>query len=177
MDSNNDNNNENGVEVAEAIIRRISPDIRVFIYSSIRPDDAEDAMQEVLKAVALNLKKFQGDTEKEFWAWCYRISRNKLSDFYRKEYAAQTVPVEPEELYRLMEVSAQTRPMTAGVRHDLDHIIKLLTATRPQCAKLLWDHFVVGLDYNEIAEFLNEAYDTVRMRVTRCLEDARALAS
>lgn len=129
------------LRLAEAIIRHIAPDMRVFIFSSIRPDDAEDALQEVFKAVALNLKGFSGTTLKEFWAWCYRIARNKLSDHYRKEYAERTFPMPPEELYRLMEVSAQTRPMTAGVRHDLDHIIKLLTATRPQCAKLLGPAF------------------------------------
>jgi DNA-directed RNA polymerase specialized sigma24 family protein len=59
-------------------------------------------LQEVLKAVATSLKKFKGDTAKEFWGWCYRIARNKLSDQFRSQYADRLQPVPPEELWKMM---------------------------------------------------------------------------
>jgi DNA-directed RNA polymerase specialized sigma24 family protein len=66
------------IRLAEEIFRLIEPDLRVFVFSSVSHEAAKDALQEILKAVATSLKQFKGDTVKEFWAWCYRIARNKL---------------------------------------------------------------------------------------------------
>src|SRR5580698_725168 len=161
------------IRLAEEIFRRIEPDLRVFVFSSVSHDAAKDALQEVLKAIAIGLKQFKGDTVKEFWAWCYRIARNKLSDHYEQQRTNRFQPVAPEELWRMMEVSAQDAPMTPAVRHDLDYAIKLLTATKPECSDLLWRHYVIGLDYGEIAEERNLNYDNVRMKIGRCLDEAK----
>ena len=130
-----------------------------------------------MKAIATSLNKFQGETEKQFWAWCYRIARNKLSDHYREQYAERAQPVAPDELWRMMEVSAQDAPITAQTRHDLDYAIKLLTAAKPECYQLLWQHYVVGRDYGEIAEERGLNYDAVRMQIGRCLDQAKSLVS
>jgi|SRR5580704_601117 RNA polymerase sigma factor (sigma-70 family) len=165
------------IRLAEEIFRRIEPDLRVFVFSSISNDAAKDALQEVLKAVAVSLKGFKGDTHKEFWGWCYRIARNKLSDHFRQQYAERIQPVSPDELWRMMDVSAQDAPMTAAIRHDLDYIIKLLTTANPDCSDLLWKHYVIGLDYSEIAEERNVSYDNARMKIGRCLDEAKSLAT
>jgi DNA-directed RNA polymerase specialized sigma24 family protein len=68
--------------LAEQIFRLIGPDLHLFVFSHVSGDAANDVFQEVLKAVAVSLKQFKGDTVKEFWAWCYRIARNKLNDQY-----------------------------------------------------------------------------------------------
>jgi RNA polymerase sigma factor (sigma-70 family) len=165
------------IRLAEEIFRLIEPDLRVFVFSSVSHEAAKDALQEVLKAVAVSLKQFKGDTVKEFWGWCYRIARNKLSDHFRQQYAERMQPVSPEELWQMMDVSAQDSPMTAATRHDLDYIIKLLTATKPDCSDLLWKHYVIGLDYGEIAEERNVSYDNARMKIGRCLDEAKSLVS
>jgi len=163
------------IRLAEEIFRRIEPDLRVFVFSSVSHDAAKDALQEVLKAVAVSLKQFKGDTVKEFWAWCYRIARNKLNDQFRKQYADRMQPMPPEELWQMMEATEQNAPMSPAVRHDLDYAIKLLTAAKPDCSDLLWRHYVIGLDYGEIAEEQNLNYDAVRMKVGRCLDEVRRL--
>jgi RNA polymerase sigma factor (sigma-70 family) len=165
------------IRLAEEIFRLIEPDLRVFVFSSVSNEAAKDALQEVLKAIAIGLKQFKGDTVKEFWAWCYRIARNKLSDHYEQQRTNRFQPVAPEELWRMMEVSAQDAPMTPAVRHDLDYAIKLLTATKPDCSDLLWRHYVIGLDYGEIAEERNLSYDNARMKIGRCLDEAKSLVS
>ena len=165
------------IRLAEEIFRRIEPDLRLFVFSSISNDSAQDALQEVLKAVAVSLKQFKGNTEKEFWAWCYRIARNKLSDHYRQQYAERVQPVAPDELWRMMELSAQDAPITAQTRLDLDYAIKLLSAAKPDCSNLLWRHYVIGLDYAEIAEEQNMSYDSIRMKIGRCLDEAKSLVS
>ena len=165
------------IRLAEQIFRRIEPDLRIFVFSSVTNDAAKDALQEVLKAIATILNKFQGDTEKQFWAFCYRIARNKISDHYRQQYAERFQPVDPAELWKMMEVSAQDAPISAAVRHDLDYAIKLLTAAKPDCSDLLWRHYVVGLDYAELAEERNQTYDAIRMQIGRCLDQAKSLVS
>ena len=165
------------IRLAEEIFRRIEPDLRLFVFSGVSHDAAKDALQEILKAVAVSLKQFKGDTAKEFWAWCYRIARNKLNDHYRSKAADRMQPTPPEDLWQMMELSAQDAPMTAAVRHDLDYAIKLLTAAKPDCSDLLWRHYVIGLDYAEIAEERNLNYDNVRMKIGRCLDEAKSLVS
>jgi len=165
------------IRLAEEIFRRIEPDLRVFVFSSVSHDAAKDALQEVLKAVAVSLKQFKGDTAKEFWAWCYRIARNKLNDHYRNKAADRMQPIAPEDLWQMIEASAQDAPMTPAVRHDLEYAMKLLTNSKPECYDLLWNHFVFGLDYADIATDRNMSYDSVRMKIGRCLEEVKSLVS
>ena len=83
----------------------------------------------------------------------------------------------PEELWQVVEASAQVAPLTPQNRLDLDYAMKLLTAAKPECSDLLWQHYVVGLDYAEIAEEKDLNSDAVRMRVKRCLDEAKSLVA
>ena len=162
---------------AEKIFAQIEPDLRFFIFGLISHHEAEDALQEVLRAVATNLSKFSGSTKGEFWAWCYRIARNKLSDHFRAKAASRMEPMPPEELWSLIESSAHAAPMSAADRLDLAHAMKLLAASKPECYDFLWQHYVIGLDYRDIAEGFQLQYDNVRMKIGRCLETARSLVT
>lgn len=147
------------------------------MFSAIRPPAADDVLQEVLKAVATALAKFAGDTTATFWARCYGIARNKLNDHYRRQAADRMQPMPPEELWQLVEASAQTAPLSAADKHDLEYAMQLLTASKPECREYLWKRYVFGLDYAEIAEEKNLSYDNIRMRIGRCLEEAKALVA
>jgi RNA polymerase sigma factor (sigma-70 family) len=159
----------------EKIFCKIEPKLRLFVFGLISRPEAEDALQEVLKAVATSLKKFNGNTTEEFWGWCYRIARNKLNDCFRAKAADRAEPMPPEEMWRLIDESAQDIPMSAADRLDLDHAMRLLTASKPECHELLWNHFVIGFNYQDIAEEQHLQYDNVRIKIGRCLETARSL--
>jgi RNA polymerase sigma factor (sigma-70 family) len=133
--------------------------------------------QEVLKAVATSLRKFQGDSAKEFWGWCYRIARNKLNDQYRKQGSDRMQPMPPEDIWQMIEASSHDAPVTPAVRQDLQYALQLLTKSKPECYDFLWNHFVFELDYADIAADRNMTYDNVRMKIGRCLEEARSLVS
>jgi RNA polymerase sigma factor (sigma-70 family) len=165
------------IRLAEEIFRLIEPDLRLFVFSSVSHEAAKDALQEVLKAIATGMKQFKGDTAKEFWAWCYRIARNKLNDHYRSKAADRMQPLPPEELWQMMELSAQDAPMSPAIRHDLEYAMNLLTSSKPECYDFLWKHFVFGLDYSDLAEERNMSYDNVRMKIGRCLEEAKSLVA
>jgi RNA polymerase sigma factor (sigma-70 family) len=163
--------------LAEAIFHRIEPDLRLFVFGNISRDTAQDALQEVLKGVAISLTKFKGGTEKEFWGWCYSIARNKMRDQFREKYSDLTQPMPPEEIWQLVEASAKAEPLSAGDRHDLEYAMKLLTSSKPECYDLLWKHFVNGFDYDDLAEVQGITYDSIRMKIKRCLIEAQSLVS
>jgi DNA-directed RNA polymerase specialized sigma24 family protein len=83
------------LRLAEEIFHLIEPDLRFFVFRAIRPTAAKDVLQEVLKAVATGMKKFPGGSNEEFWAWCYRIARNKLNDHFRRQAADRVPPMPP----------------------------------------------------------------------------------
>src|ERR1039457_229202 len=121
------------LRLAEEVFRLIGPDLRFFVFSAIPHDAAKDVSQEVLKAVFTSLGGFQGGSAPEFWAWCYRIARNKINDHLRRVMTERLQPMPPEELRRLVEASAPGGTLTPTDRHDLDYAMKLLTATKPEC--------------------------------------------
>jgi DNA-directed RNA polymerase specialized sigma24 family protein len=82
-----------------------------------------------------------------------------------------------EEILDLVDASEQAEPMTAADRHDLEYALKLLDGSKPECRDYLWNHYVIGFDYGEIAEEQNLNYDNVRMKIGRCLEEAKSLVS
>ncbi len=73
--------------------------------------------------------------------------------------------------------AGQAEPLTAADRHDLDYALKLLDRSKPECRDYLWNHFVIGFDYAEIAEEQNLNYDNVRMKIGRCLDEAKSLVA
>jgi hypothetical protein len=51
----------------------------------------------------------------------------------------------PEELWQLVEASAQDAPLSPADRLDMEYAMKLLTASKPEFYDFLWKHFVFGL--------------------------------
>jgi DNA-directed RNA polymerase specialized sigma24 family protein len=82
-----------------------------------------------------------------------------------------------DELLDLVDASAQAASLTAADRHDLEYALNLLDRSKPECRDYLWNHYVIGFDYGEIAEEQNLNYDNVRMKIGRCLDEAQSLVS
>ena len=165
------------LRLAEAIFRQIEPDLRLFVFNAIQPPAAEDVLQEILKSIAASLINFRGDTLPAFRSWFYTIARNRLNDHFRKKANDRLQPMPNDELLDLVDASEQTEPMTAADRHDLEYALKLLDGSKPECRGYLWNHYVIGFDYGEIAEEQNLNYDNVRMKIGRCLEEAKSLVA
>lgn len=165
------------LRLAEEIFRQVEPGLRLFVYNAVRAPAADDVLQEVLKAVATSLTKFAGDTHTKFWAWSYGIARNKINDQYRRQATDRMEPMPEKELRQLVEASAHAAPLSAADKHDLDYAMNLLAAAKPECRDFLWQHYVLGLDYAEIADEQKLSYDNVRMKIGRCLEQAKSLVS
>jgi RNA polymerase sigma factor (sigma-70 family) len=164
------------LKLGEAIIRRVAPDIRVFLMGLVPPDAVADICQETLVAIARGLTRFEGTTAKAFFAWGYSIARNKLNDHLRRQCAEERVTsFEPEQLVALLDGAVADGALSPQDLMDLQEAMQALAVSKPECREFLWKHFVTGFDYAEIAEESGLTYDGVRMKIGRCLDLARTI--
>jgi len=121
-------------------------------------EDALDATQEALVAIARGIDKFDGRAK--FTTWCYRVAMNAALDEARRE-ARRPTPVE-----------TVVEPREPGPAFDdavVDHLVidRALShlSVEHRAAVALRD--LVGMDYAEIGLVLNIPPGTVRSRIAR----------
>ena len=122
------------------------------------PDDALDASQEALLAIARRIDTFDGRSR--FTTWCYRVATNAALDEARRR-GRRPAPVET-----LPEPRSRGPSLEDAVADQLD-IDAALAELSPghRAAVALRD--LVGLDYAEIASVLDIPPGTVRSRISR----------
>lgn len=132
------------------------------------PDDALDATQEALLAIARKIGSFDGRSQ--FSTWAYRVATNAALDESRRR-ARRPLPSES-----LPEGSARPGHATTGHsgteasdtgladRLDVDAALAHLT---PEYRAAVALRDLVGMDYAEIAAVLDIPPGTVRSRISR----------
>lgn len=163
---------ERRLEIANLIYAEIHRDLRIYLMSRVHPNSVEDILNEALKAIFGSLDKFRGNSNEEFFKWCYRIAHNKACDAHRKN-RLETLPT--EEFWELVEAADKKEPLSPGDKHDFEHVIKLLAKLKPACRELLLNHFFFGFSLVELGQELKLKYDAVRQRIKRCLQSVRGL--
>ncbi len=123
----------------------------------------------------MELDRFNGSSCGQFWSWCYQIARYKLIDVVRKLASAKTVSLDIETLEKVMNESIELTPKIPGETEDLEFALQLLGRAKAPCVDYLWTHYILGWTYEEIADSYALPYDTVRMKLKRCLELAQKL--
>lgn len=122
------------------------------------PEDALDATQEAMLAVARGIGRFDGRSA--FTTWLYRVATNAALDEGRRR-SRRPLPVET-----LPEAPPTDPPFDAGVsaRVDIDAALARLPEEF-RVAVVLRD--LCDLDYAEIAAVLDVPPGTVRSRISR----------
>lgn len=121
------------------------------------PEDALDATQEALIAVARGIGHFDGRSA--FTTWLYRVATNAALDEGRRK-ARRPRPVEqPEETVGHMspEDAVDARLDVDAALRELPEDFRVAVVLRDLC----------DLDYAEIAEVLGVPAGTVRSRIAR----------
>ena|ERR1700722_8114439 len=162
------------VRLAGEVIRLIADKIYLFILPRA-PAAAEDLRQTVFIAIAQGLGKFKGDSEPEFWGWCYQIARNIVGKHFREESRGRIISLDPEEIARLLDASASDEPYAADEEQDLKEALGLLKKSDPDCFELLWSFFILGFNYKKIATQSGLDYDNVRIKIRRCVDYTQTL--
>jgi RNA polymerase sigma-70 factor, ECF subfamily len=127
-----------------------------------QPEDALDATQEAMIAIARGITRFDGRAA--FTTWSYRVATNAALDELRRK-RRRPLPVDPTD--RDGRAPADRGPSLeerVGTRLDVDAAL----ATLPdefRVAVVLRD--LCDLDYAEIADVLDVPPGTVRSRISR----------
>ena len=156
--------------MAERIVATIFSPLSLFISlrRGIDPNKVPDVLMVTLTAIFGAIPVFRGTTHSEAWSYCYRIA-------FHKAIANPVVTVPDEILWALVEASEKDRPMATGERLDLEAVMKLLRLVKPPCVDYLLMHYIVGLDYEQMADVLDMTTENVGATVRRCLKLAREL--
>lgn len=155
----------------EDLLALIQPRVqRIVGRMLLHPQDAEEATQDALLAVARNIGRFEGRSR--FSTWMYAVASNSARSTYRslKRRAAEH-PV--DELPTAAD--PRTTSVIAGSRLDLLEALEAVGARNPELVEPLVLRDVGELDYNEIARLLDVPLGTVKSRIHQARHLVRPL--
>ncbi|MEV8505175.1 RNA polymerase sigma factor [Actinoplanes sp. NPDC051475] len=142
----------------EELLAAVRPEVlRVCARFLPNREDAEEACQDTLLAVAQGIANFEGRSA--FRTWLYRIAANRSRTTYqvlRRRFLAEASGPLPER------PDPQRTSVVAGTRLDL---LDALERLGPQLAEPVALRDVIGLSYAEIATSLDLAEGTVKSRI------------
>jgi RNA polymerase sigma-70 factor (ECF subfamily) len=153
------------------LLAAIQPRVqRIVGRMLLHPQDAEEAAQDALLAVARNIGRFEGRSK--FTTWLHAVASNSARSTYRTlkrrgaEHSVDDLPVSADP---------RTTSVIAGSRLDLLEALEVLGASSPELVEPLVLRDVSGLDYNEIARLLDTPLGTVKSRIHHARQFVRPL--
>jgi len=139
-------------------------------------DAAEDITQETFVKVWKNLKKF--DQSKSFKTWLFTIAKNTTYDWLKKKKEIPFSSFVDEEGESWLEniSSEEILPDEILERKDIaDEFEKILEKIPVHYRAILLLHYKEDFSLHEIAEILDEPYNTVKSRHQRGLGKLKKL--
>ncbi|GAB1820915.1 MULTISPECIES: RNA polymerase sigma factor [Herbidospora] len=153
------------------LLRRVEPDVlrhceRLLPYRQ----DAEEACQDTLLAVARNIGRFEGRSR--FSTWLHIVTANCARTTYRTlkrrsaEQSSDDLAEQRPDPHRVSVI--------AGARLDLLDAIEALEAEKPDLARALVLCDIVQLDYSDIAAQLGIPLGTAKSRIHQARKHIQA---
>jgi RNA polymerase sigma-70 factor (ECF subfamily) len=149
---------------------------KVFRYSLHRlfiRDVAEDVTSDVFLWVAGNMRRFSGETQKDFERWLYRVATNEVNAYVRRTRRRRELL---EAAVRSRAIRTLHFPGTAGGGEDaLDWptLYQEILRLKPREQSIITLRFFEQMTHKEIAEVLRERPTTVRVALSRTLQTLR----
>ena len=159
-------------DALEYLLALVQPRVkRIAGKMLLYPQDAEEAAQDALLAVARNIAKFDS-TRAKFTTWMHAVAANSARSTYRslkrraQEQATAEFPTAADP---------RTTSVIAGSRLDFLEALEVLGSRNPDLAEALVLRDVNELDYAEIAGLLDVSLGTLKSRIHRAREAIRPL--
>ncbi len=160
----------------KASVVEIYPAIQAFIIGRLGWQLGEDATSETLRGILKRLPSIRAGTKKDFRSFCFGVAHHKINDVLRSKYGNKAKPLETAELAGFIEVGGNSPSLSPGTKDDLQLILGLLNASKFPCDQILSDHFLIGWEVEVLASGLGVSKDAMRMKIQRCLDEARRIA-
>jgi RNA polymerase sigma-70 factor (ECF subfamily) len=133
------------------------------VHSMVPMVDADDVTQEIFVSLLSSIDSFQGDST--FATWFFKITRNRIADYYRKRSRSQ-----------IKEAGREQDPVTHDPRDWIDNRLEVketLVKLPVRYREVLLLRFLEGLSIGDVAERLGLTYEAARSRCRRALYMAR----
>jgi len=145
---------------------------RVYAYVAYRvgrKQDAEDLVSETFLKVVKHIDDFEYQGEGSFSAWLFRIARNEVNSFFRRNHRnPDFVPV--DELPDL--TSSNILPNDVVLRKEqFAKLRRLIGTLPPRRQEMILFKFFGGMRNQEIAKILSLDERTVASHLSRALDD------
>jgi RNA polymerase sigma factor (sigma-70 family) len=140
--------------------------LRVCVRLLPNREDAEEACQDTLLAVARGLPRFEGRSA--FRTWMYRLATNRARSTYRRRGSA---PTASDDVLTDLEDPRRTS-VVASTRLDL---LAAMGHLRPELAEAVALCDVLGMSYAEIATLHRVPEGTVKSRIHQARRELRRL--
>ena len=153
-------------DIYEASVKRIYD---FLFYKTLDETVAQDLVSDTFMKALKSMKHFSGSTEKELFAWLYRIAYNTFVDHTRSR-------TETDDLEIASETIGHDAGLEAGVDHrsKLEEVLSYLdTLSQDQrdiVIMRIWD----DLSYAEISEITGKSVDNCKKIVSRVLSQIQA---
>ena len=128
-------------------------------------EDAEEACQDTLLAVARGLPGFEGRSA--FRTWLYRLAANRARSAYRRSSSRG-----PTDSIDVLSDLADTR-RTSGVAITRLDLLDAMTHLKPELAEAVALRDVLDLSYGEIAVLQQVPEGTVKSRIHQARRQLR----
>lgn len=162
----------------DTLVDEIVPHLHKYLQGRLRREDVEDVLQEALAAVLQALEGFEGKSDRQFWAFCYRIASRRVADAWRKWGRSRsdvTVSLDEKEVRRAAEKWITDESVSAQDRLDVEYVMKLVGSVKPPCHDYLHSRFYLELEFEEIGRKHGISADGARVAVERCRKLAEKL--
>jgi len=156
----------------EALVRRHHHTLYRFALGIARGNEAAaaDLLQEALVKAFLNIGRFEGRSS--FSSWLWRIIRNEYTDEIRRSHGE---PCSLEEVGEIADPAAT--PEEGSFAEERRQILwRMLTALPQIFADVVILIELMGLSYEEAAQYLGIPIGSVRSRLARARERLVAMA-
>ncbi|MCI3920391.1 RNA polymerase sigma factor SigZ [Paenibacillus sp. TRM 82003] len=148
----------------EAVWNEYHESLRNFIRSRVRhAQDAEDLLQEIFLRVHRSIGALSG--EEKLQGWLYRIARNAITDYYRKNARKGAMEMPGDPLFELLESSgSEDASLNETVSRWLRCLIRELDDTYREALTLTE---LERLPQKELAHRLGLSISGAKSRVQR----------
>jgi RNA polymerase sigma-70 factor (ECF subfamily) len=153
-------------EYKEKLFRYIYPKLYRFIYyRTNNKTEAEDLTGDVILKIAKSLPRQKGN----FNSWIYKIARNTLIDFYRRQSVRKS-KMSVDEVPG--EIPDESKDFTEHILNEasLKKAMKLLTGRQKEVIIL---KFIEGYKNKEIAKIIGTSEGAVKLLQFRALKQMR----
>lgn len=138
--------------------------LRVAIFKTSNPDDAEEIVQETFINCLRHLPLFQGKSSIK--TWMMSIMRHEIADYFRKKYAKKAIKLLP-----LVEEILASPLVSSG---EIDHWVRTTLAEMTKEKKeLLLMKYVDKLKVKEIASKLGKSVKSIESDLFRARREFR----